>query len=128
MDKFSRDNPFNSMSFSPEDMKAGLHKELIDYLVNYHLNQDDRFNDIHLTTDGFCLIVEWEQVPYDHSYGGSFRYVDEDSDVMRRVDLPDGSWEYIYEDDDPNQYLHDWLVEHPGWTKDDYGHWVFKEG
>lgn len=118
---------YNSMSFSREAMKEGLHLELIKYLVNYHLNNDYHFNDVHITTDGETLIVEWEQVPYDHSFGGSFQYVEEDCLVMRDLDLPDGGNTFIPQDDDPEEYLKEWLNEHPGWKRSDYGHWVFED-
>lgn len=118
---------YNSMSFSREAMKEGLHLELIKYLVNYHLNNDYHFNDVHITTDGETLIVEWEQVPYDHSFGGSFQYVEEDCLVMRDLDLPDGGNTFIPQDDDPEEYLKEWLEEHPGWKRSAYGHWVFED-
>lgn len=118
---------YNSMSFSREAMKEGLHLELIKYLVNYHLNNDYHFNDVHITTDGETLIVEWEQVPYDHSFGGSFQYVEEDCLVMRDLDLPDGGNTFIPQDDDPEEYLKEWLKEHPGWKRSAYGHWVFED-
>ena len=118
---------YNSMSFSREAMKEGLHLELIKYLVNYHLNNDYHFNDVHITTDGETLIVEWEQVPYDHAFGGSFQYVEEDCLVMRDLDLPDGGNTFIPQDDDPEEYLKEWLEEHPGWKRSAYGHWVFED-
>ena len=117
---------YNTMSFSREAMKEGLHLELINYLVNYHLNNDPYFNDVHITTDGETLIVEWEQVPYDHSYGGSFQYIEEDCTVMRNVDLPDGSCSFIFENEDTETYIQEWLQEHPGWKRTAYNNWVFE--
>lgn len=118
---------YNTMSFSREAMKEGLHLELITYLVNYHLNNDDYFNDVHITTDGETLIVEWEQVPYDHSFGGSFQYIEEDCLVMRDVELPDGSSAFIFQDEDPKEYIQSWLKEHPGWKRTAYNRWAFED-
>jgi len=118
---------YNTMSFSREAMKEGLHLELIKYLVDYHLNNDEHFNDVHITTDGETLIVEWDMVPYSHAYGGSFQYVDEESYVMREVRLPDDTTEFIFAEDDPNQFIKEWLEDHPGWERTMYGHWTFKD-
>lgn len=118
---------YNSMSFTPEEVKKGLHTSLIDYLISLQYSSEHRFNDIHITSDSYCLIVEWVFVPFDHSYGGSFQYVDEDEHVMREVELPSGGYEFIFADEDPNEYLKDWLKEHPGWTRDHFGHWTYEK-
>ena len=120
------DKKYNSMTFSTENMEEGIHKELIDYLVNYHLNEDDHFNDIHITTDGECLVVEWVQVPYDRTYGGSFQYCDEDSYVVTEVIFPDNSSELV-EPERKEEVFNEWLTEHPTWKKNQWGFWFNEE-
>ena len=78
----------NKMAFSPEEVKEGLHKTLLDYLLDYNAKSNDWMNDIHVTTDGYCTIVCWDQVPVKRDCGGGFVYIDEkDMDYVPRPAL-----------------------------------------
>ena len=119
---------YNSASFAPEEVKKGLHLDLLQYLLSYNEKSEKNYNDIHITTDGYCVIIEWDQIPYDHSYGGTFQYVDStECRVMRDVAMPDGTYELIDANEDPDIYINDWLKDNPGWAKDSYGHWYNEE-
>ena len=41
--------------------------------------------DIHITTDGYCTIIEWENVPYNHQWGGKFVHLSEDEEVYKEI-------------------------------------------
>ena len=69
----------NSMAFTPEE-KENL-KKLIKFLVEDY-DSDEYYNEIHITTDGYCTIVEWDTIPYDGSFGGRIEYVD---DMIKHV-------------------------------------------
>ena len=74
----------NSMSFTPKDVEKGELRKFLDTLLSMDL--DERYNEIHIWSDSFCTIVDWECVPWDHSYGGTFEYVDEDHEVISYSD------------------------------------------
>lgn len=74
IDGFSGERVYNSMSFTPNEVKKNLHIKLIESLVDIAAELEDGFYDIHLTTDGYCFIVEWSYVPNDYSFGGTFEY------------------------------------------------------
>ena len=67
--------------------------------------------------------MEWTQVPFDHTYGGQFRFVDEGDVVMTEMMFPDNSVEYIFPGDE-DKAMKAWLEDNPGWTKDCYGRFV----
>ena len=113
------------MYFTKEDVEAGLMTKLINYLCDYSYASGPRefshYNDIHIKPeDCNAFIVEWEQTPWSHDYGGKFEYVDEDQEVCYDLDLPDGSSVYTPDKED---YLKWWLDDNPGWEKDEYGRW-----
>lgn len=113
----------NYMAFTPEETEKGLANDLITYLLKFNKESESYYNDIHITTDSYCTIVEWETVPYDHCFGGKFEYIDEDEEVVKNLELPDGHIEFVPVKDADN-YLADWLTDHPEWTKNKYGRWV----
>ena len=39
---------YNSQAFTPEEVKKGLHLDLISYLLDYNSKADGYFNDIHI--------------------------------------------------------------------------------
>lgn len=76
---------YNSMSFVPKEVDQGLHTDLINYLLHYNKESEGHYNDIHITTDGYCLIIEWSNVPYHGQWGGKFEFVDEDEFVCKNL-------------------------------------------
>ena len=84
---------YNYQSFTPDEVEQGLHLEFLTTLLNYNKLSKTHYNDIHLTTDGYCFIIEWESVPYSQEYGGAFKYVGEDGIVMLERHFPDNHYE-----------------------------------
>lgn len=117
---------YNYQSFNPEEVEQGLHLEFLNALLNYNKVSKTHYNDIHLTTDGYGFIIEWENIPYSHEYGGCFKYVGEDEVVMLERSFPDNHYELCYNEEDYKEKLADWLKENPGWVKTSYGTWTNK--
>lgn len=114
---------YNCDSFTPEEVKKGFHLNLLNTLLKYNMESEDYYNDIHITTDGYCLIIEWDKIPYSHEYGGSFKYVDESEVVMLEKIFPDNHIELCYNEEDYQERLAEFLKENPGWVKTEYGTW-----
>ena len=113
----------NSVAFTPEDVQKNLHLDLINYLLSFNQKSENSFFDIHITTDGFCTIVEFANITRginDTSEG--FVYMDEDHYLLKRVVFPDGHYDYL-DDDEAEEVFNNWLQEHPGWAKDEFGRW-----
>lgn len=102
---------FNSKSFSPEEVEKGLHLDLIKYLLEYNSKAENCYEDIHITTDGYCLIVEWCEKSFDEAcQDGGFEYVDYNQVIMTDVRFPDKHHEYL-EDDEMEERANEWLEE-----------------
>lgn len=111
---------YNSMFF--KDVKSAL--ELVDVLLK---DNDDLFNDTHIYIEDVGVVVEWAQVPFDHSYGGRFAFVDEDAEVMLFKDFPDGHYEYFSNEEEYKEAFDQWLKDNPKWKKNQWGMWVEEE-
>ena len=118
------------MYFTKEDVEAGLMTKLIDYLCQYSYQCWSRdfalYNDIHIKPDDCdAFVVEWEQRPWSGEYGGHFEFVGEEQVVCNEVIYPDGTSGYspCSQEDE----IEIWLEDHPGWEKDEYGHWHKKD-
>ena len=74
---------YNYMAFIPEEVEKGLHLDLIKTLLDINNKSEDHFNEIHITTDSYCTIVEWVYIPIDRSYGGKFEFIDEDEYIEK---------------------------------------------
>lgn len=119
----------NEMVYTPEEVEKGLHLDLISTLLKHNSCTYDYYNDIHITTDGYCTIVEWEHLPHGGEYGGKFVYVGEDETVVKILEFPDKHIEYVDEKyEDCDEMIKEWLEKNPGWSLDTYGNWVFVEG
>ena len=67
---------YNSQSFTPEEVEQGLMSDLLNYLLDHNKKAKEQYYDIHITTDGYCTIVEWTDVNYDMEYDeGYFKFV-----------------------------------------------------
>ena len=116
---------YNSQAFTPEEVKKGLLKDLLDYLLEHNRKNEEQYYDIHITTDGYCSIVEWTDVMYNQEYGpdAKFQFVDTDEVVMKEVCFPDNHYEYLFEDEIDERFK-EWLKDNPGWEKTTYGTWT----
>lgn len=117
---------YNSQAFTPEEVKKGLLKDLLDYLLDHNKKNNEQYYDIHITTDGYCSIVEWTDVSYDQKYGpeGKFEFVDSDQVVMLEKYFPDNHTELCYDEEDYQERLKEFLEENPGWVKGPFGNWT----
>lgn len=104
--------PFNSISFSPEEVEAGLLAQQINTMLDFNKNSQDFSYDIHLWTDGYSTVLDFVQTPNDGSYGGGFAFIDEDQEILSRVRYPDGSSELCYPDEVEEKKA-DWKAAHP---------------
>lgn len=117
---------YNSQAFTPEEVKKGLHLDLLNYLLDHNKKNETQYYDIHITTDGYCTIIEWTDVDYNQEFGpeGKFEYVPFDGYVMIEKTFPDNHTELCYNEEDYQERLDDFLKENPGWVKTSYGTWT----
>lgn len=117
----------NSQSFSPEEVKKGLLKDLLNYLLDYNKKSEHGYYDIHITSDSYCTIVEWAHVLYQFKdEEGKFVYVDSDGVVLKEVRLPDGNYDLFYPEE-VEEKLIQWHKDNPGWVKTSHGTWINAE-
>lgn len=65
----------NKMYFGEEDLD--LMCELIKFLNKCSYESKGDYNDIHIyPEDCGAFSVEWAQVPWNHEYGGRFKFVE----------------------------------------------------
>ena len=119
---------YNYQAFTPEEVKKGLLNDLLNYLLDHNKKNDQQYYDIHITTDGYCSIVEWVDVSYNNEFGeeGKFRFVDSDQVVMIEKTFPDNHTELCYDEEDYQERLREFLDKNPGWEKTAYGSWINK--
>ena len=117
---------YNSQAFTPEEVKKGLHLDLLNYLLDHNKKNETQYYDIHITTDGYCKIIEWTDISYNQEYGpeGKFEFVPADSYVMIEKTFPDNHTELCYSEEDYQERLDEFLKENPGWIKTHYGTWT----
>ena len=110
----------NYQAFTPEEVEKGLHYDLLNYLLLYNTKSESNYNEIHITSDGYCTVIEWDNIPYSKEWGGKFEYVAEDEVVAKEFMFPDNHYELIYPDDEED-ILREWLKDNPEYKKDEYG-------
>jgi len=117
---------YNYQAFTPEEVKKGLLNDLLNYLLEHNKKNDEQYYDIHITTDGYCSIVEWTDVQYDDKFGeqGRFRFVDSNEVVMLERYFPDNHSEMCWDEEDYQERLKKFLEENPGWVKGPFGNWT----
>ena len=114
---------YNSQVFTPEQVESNAPRDLLDYLLEFNKKSQKSFMDVHITTDGYCLIIEWAEIDYEFRYeDGKFDFVDSDEEIFACVRLPDNSSMYVPRSEKEDA-LNDWLTEHPGWHKNAWGVW-----
>jgi len=117
---------YNYQAFTPEEVEAGLLQDLLNYLLDHNKKNETQYYDIHITTDGYCTIIEWTNVDYNQEYGpeGKFEFVPYNGQVMLEYDFPDNHRELCYDEEDYQERLDEFLKENPGWEKTSYGTWT----
>lgn len=116
---------YNYTAFTPEEVKQGLFEDLLDYLLSYNKKAKESYYDIHITSDGYCTIVEWANVSYtENQEDGKFEFVPYNGQIMLEYGFPDNHYELCYDDADYKERLDKWLVENPGWELTSYGTWT----
>jgi len=108
----------NNMAFTPEEVEAGALQKLLNYLIDYNTNNNKHYCDIHMTTDGYCIIVEWAVIPYSHEWGGYFYYVNEDEEIAHWFALPDNSRVLCLDQDDEIDAITNFRLDNPEWHYD----------
>ena len=122
---FTKTSPVSSLAFTPEEVEKNLHLDLINFLLTYNKKAENSFVDIHVTTDGYCVIVEFANITRgvnDNTEG--FVFMDEEHYLLKRVEFPDGHYEYM-DDDDEDDAISQWLAAHPGFERDEHGYWWY---
>ena len=112
----------NSQAFTPEEVEKGLLKDFLNMLLTISSKFEDSYYDIHITTDGYCTIVEWVDCFYNQP-SDQFKLVKEDQIVMSELMYPDNSCEYVFPED-VDEKLREWHNDHPEWVKTSYGTWT----
>ena len=115
---------YNSQAFTPEECEKGLHLDLIKFLLEQSNKFENSYYEIHIDSDGYCTIVEWYDRRYDGADGDDgWKFVDYEHELMYRQEFPDNHYEYVFSKEEGQELLDEWLKEHPGWKKNEYGHW-----
>ena len=118
---------YNYQSFTPEEVKQGLLQDLLNYLLEYNQKNNKGYYDIHITSDGYCTIVEWVDIGYDIQYEESkFVLLKSDEGIMKKLLFPDNHYEIVYPEE-AKERLSEWHKEHPEWVKTPYGTWTNEE-
>ena len=117
---------YNHQAFTPEEVEQGLHLDLLNYLLDHNKKNKTQYYDIHITSDGYCTIIEWTNVDYDQKFGpdGKFEYVPYNGQVMLEFTFPDNHTELCYNEEDYQERLDEFLKENPGWVKTHCGTWT----
>ena len=117
----------NSQTFTPEEVKIGLHLDLIRHLLKMNEQSDTHYNEIKVWTDGYCTIVDWVQRNYNDDYcDDRFELLQSDELIMKEVEFPDGHYDYFTRES-ADKALDEWLIEHPSWKRTQYGQWYNEE-
>lgn len=119
------ENKVNSISFTPDEIKNNLHLDFLNFLFKYNEKAENSFFDIHITTDGLCMIVEFARVDYRDSNYEGFVYLDDEHQLLRQITFPDNHYEY-FPDNEVEEVLNNWLKDHPEWELDQFGNWCSK--
>lgn len=115
----------NRVYFSKEQIESGEFTEFLTVLMKHCYGEGEMYSDIHIFPEDLgAFSIEWIQLPWDHEWGGGFKYVDDDETIYREYVLPDRSFIDLPVDSDFEEYLRDWLIDNPGWIKTSYGTWT----
>lgn len=110
----------NEVYFTEEEVKAGNHIDLINFLMDQSYGKGNLYNDIRIKPeDSGAFIVQWAQLPWSHDYGGRWVFLDEDEDVIVEIRMPDGTYQEVHRGDE-RLALEDWWEEHPDFEDPNY--------
>ena len=119
-------NKYNFQYFSKEQVEAGRLNDLLKVLMDMTYGDENREtkNEILLVPqDMGAWGLAWVSVPWDESYGGSFKYVDEDEEILIRRYFPDNTEGLFYDEEEYQTALGEWLKNHPTYQRTRYGTW-----
>ena len=117
----------NSQAFTPEEVEQGLHIDLIRFLLDLSNKMKDSYFDIHITSDGYCTIVEWVDVSYNFpGEEDKFVLLKGDEYIMKEIRYPDNTYDLVYPEE-VEEKLSEWHKQHPEWVKTSYGTWTNEE-
>ena len=118
----------NRMAFDTQTENGRKHfQKQLDALLDYNNDPNEKYyNDIHIYQEESLIIVEWDNVPYSHEWGGQFRYIEEDDVVMKEVHFPDDHYEFLFPEE-VDETLKKWHEDHPEWVQNQWGIWINEE-
>lgn len=100
----------NTQYFDSKQIEAGELDAFVKILMSAAYGKGKYYNDIHIVpTDLGAFIVEWLQVPWDHSSGGRFASIDEDEVIMKEYKMPDGSYQFFENKSDYEEAINDYF-------------------
>lgn len=123
--------PYNEKTFTPEEVKAGMVVEFIDFLIKQDIKSAEvnergsagSYTNINITNGGGdCVIVQWCEVLFNDD-SPKFEFVNYDEHIGTVLELPDNSTVLCWDEDDAKETLDNFLKEHPYYKKNEYGHW-----
>ena len=122
----------NSQYFSEEQVKAGEMDAFLKALRAQDYGRGGYFNDIHIKpVDCGAYSVDWAQLRWEGDDDKGFEYIDSEHVVMLEKEMPDGTFEQFFNEEDYQMVLKDWLEDQKKdgiiWKKNEYGHW-YEEG
>ena len=124
---------FNQESFMPYEVKQGKHIKFLKALLSLDAVGEevdyDKYHDIHIWNDGYCLVIDWCDHWYDNNIEtSSFQFVDSDELVVKEVILPDNSTVYASSEEEAKELLDEFLKDNPQWHKNQFGMWTDYNG
>ena len=122
----------NSQYFSEEQVKAGEMDAFLKALRAQDYGKGGYYNDVHIKpADCGAYSVDWAQLRWEGDEDKGFEYIDSEHVIMLEKEMPDGTFEQFFNEDDYGMILKDWLEnqEKDGliWKKNEYGRW-YEEG
>ena len=119
---------YNEIVLKPEEVNNGLLTKWINFLTETSKELANSYYDIHITSDGYCTMIQFNDVSFDPTQeSGKFEFVDYDEQVMKEVEMPDGTCQYIFREEDSEEVIKEFLKEHPNYYKNQFGRWVNKD-
>lgn len=122
----------NSQYFSKEQVQAGEMDAFLKALRVQDYGKGGYYNDVHIKpADCGAYSVDWAQLRWEGDDDKGFEYIDSEHVLMLEKEMPDGTFEQFFGEDDYEMVLKDWLADElkagREWKKNEYGHW-YEEG